>query len=314
MFTVEQGIYKSKVVMEGIFVVFAMIGLIIALAAVGKIFAGSPKAIGAKSAKFPPPFSSSLNRNEILTAVEARVTNIASLRQKWKTTEKVEKVGRYQAMLNVPFNLNGDNIRVSFLLNLLATSKEAGGCTVEWNYVMMSPFNIEPLGLSVIAEDIYKNTTLEIRSALFIAQGDEEEASFLDSQTQTTNSAQEKPSALEILTRQAAKAQDSEEDRPSPETKLDNYQPSALPDIVGEELKHIPGTTGDPSLMQIPDVSAQMPVTVPPHEEDINTLNFSPRDPLASSSGPKSAEAKCIKCSQDRDPSFNFCLYCGHAD
>lgn len=308
----EQEIYVSKEVMEIIFVVFTMLGVIVALATAGKVFAVSPKKIGAQSAKFPPPFSSSLDRKEILTVVEARVTNIASLRQKWKTTEKVEKVGRYQAMLNVPFNLSGDNIRVSFLLNLLATSKEAGGCTVEWNYVMMSPFNFEPVGLSVIAEDIYKNTSLEIRSALFIAQGDEEEATFLESKTQSARPAQEQSSDGDFSTQQAAK--DSKEDNASTATELDNYQPSALPDIVAEELKHIPGTSGDPSLMQIPEVSAQMPVAARQPEENTNTLNFSPLDPLASSSGTKSAETKCVKCSQDRDPSFNFCLYCGHTD
>lgn len=300
--------------MEFIFVIFAMIGVIFALTAAGKALGLTNNTIGAKSAKFPPPFSSSLERKEILTVVEERVTNIASLRQKWKTTEKVEKVGRYQAMLNVPFNLSGDNVRVSFLLNLLATSKASGGCTVEWNYVMMSPLNTEPLGLSVIAEEIYKNTTLEIRSALFIAQGDEQEATFLEAQTQPGPPSQEQPSAQELLIQQAAHSNVSEEAGSSPATKLDDSKSSALPDIVGEELKHIPGTTGDPSLMQIPDVSSQMPPMVSPPGEIPNTLNFSPIDPLPSSSAPKSAQAKCMKCSQDRDPSFNFCLYCGHTD
>lgn len=283
--------------------------------------------IRASSNKFPPPFSSSLTRKEILTAIEARLTNITSLRQQWKTTEKVESVGRYQAMLNIPYNFSGGVEKVSFILNLLATSKESGGCTVEWNYVIISPFAFEPMGLSVIAEDIYKNTTLEIRSALFTEQGDVEEAEYLDSKTEPQSPSIEMDSAPEPLKLEVPIAQ-------SAERSSNSY---VLPDIVGEELKHIPGTTGDASLMQVPDVQSQMPsieltvpandllnipqntIPIPPAVNSQlgtipNTLNFAPPDQSLSSNTAKPPGGKCIKCSQDRDPSFNFCLYCGYSD
>lgn len=165
-------------------VALAFIGIFAgAVAMVAQTMSPGRKRIGGNSAKFPAAFSSSLTRKEVLDAVEQRLTNIPSLRQKWKTTDKVEKIGRYQAMLKVPYNLAGDNIMVSFLLNLLATSREAGGCTVEWSYVIMSQLSDNITQIAVIEQEVYKNTTLEIRSAIFTARGDAEEAEFLESKT-----------------------------------------------------------------------------------------------------------------------------------
>lgn len=303
-------------------VVLAFIGIIAGVVAmVAQTMSPGLKRIGGNSAKFPAAFSSSLTRKEVLDAVEQRLTNIPSLRQKWKTTDKVEKIGRYQAMLKVPYNLAGDNIMVSFLLNLLATSKEAGGCTVEWSYVMMSQLSDNMTQIAVIEQEVYKNTTLEIRSAIFTAQGDAEEAEFLQSKTeQQQQQQQNEQPAIVAETFQSTKPAAS-------------FPP--LPDIVGAELKSISGTTGDPALMEVPEVQAQMPsvdTLIPEVQAQMptyvlntplpdttlgqvpNTLNFSPPDPNLSSSAPKVKELKCEKCNQDRDPSFNFCLYCGHTD
>lgn len=305
-------------------VALAFTGIIAAVVAmVAQTMSPERKRIGRNSAKFPAAFTSSLTRKEVLDAVEQRLTNIPSLRQKWKTTDKVEKVGRYQAMLKVPYNLAGDNIMVSFLLNLLATSKEAGGCTVEWSYVMMSQLSDNMTQIAVIEQEVYKNTTLEIRSAIFTAQGDAEEAEFLESKTEQQ---QHDSTALEQLTDEATLTA-------QPAKRQESFPP--LPDIVGEELKYISGTTGNPALMQVPEVQAQMPsvdTLIPEVQSQMptytlntplsdtklgdvsNTLNFTPPDPNLSSSAPKQKELKCAKCNQDRDPSFNFCLYCGHTD
>lgn len=106
-------------------VVLAFIGIIAGVVAmVAQTMSPGLKRIGGNSAKFPAAFSSSLTRKEVLDAVEQRLTNIPSLRQKWKTTDKVEKIGRYQAMLKVPYNLAGDNIMFRFSSTCLQPAKK----------------------------------------------------------------------------------------------------------------------------------------------------------------------------------------------
>ncbi len=119
-------------------------------------------------------------------------------------------------MLTVPYNLAGDNIRISFLMNLLATNKDAGGCTVEWNYVMMSPISSTPLELALLEDEIYKKTTLETRAALFVAQGDAEEAGYLESQTTPQHKEIELPAAPEPQKRPP----DLRENSPKPNEEL----------------------------------------------------------------------------------------------
>ncbi len=331
-----------------IFLPFLMIGTLVAKSKKGSLIS---------TAKFPPTFNSSLSQKEVLSAVEARLQAMQSIRFKWKTTEKVEKVGRLQSMLTVPYNLSGDNIRISFLMNLLATKKDAGGCTVEWNYVMMSPLSNTPPEIALLEDEIYKKTTLETRAALFIAQGDEEVAEFVQTQAQPANKEIETPTALEQLTRAAARGEvspaptqelfedsistkaepfeaslapkaelfadsaDSQRDlnevpsatkievaRKLEAPEVSNIPGTPLPDIVGEALKVVAGTTSDPSLMQTPEAQSVSLGGTP------NPLNFSPPDPILSSGALSANDAKCVKCSQARDPAFNFCLYCGHAD
>jgi hypothetical protein len=303
---------------------------------------------------------------------------VQSIRFKWKTTEKVEKVGRLQSMLTVPYNLSGDDIKISFLMNLLASNNPAGGCTIEWNYVMMSPLNHTPPEIAIFESEIYKKTTLEVRAALFIAQGDEEVADFLESQAKPIRKEIEIHAPSEPLTvavetpKVAAKPIkisppaekeliDSTNAAPIEEVKTFDTPSStlpdlaeaelhslgsagvdlgktpmhvaksipgtSLPDIVGEELSSISGTVGNPALMdvpevqsqmpdvqaQVPDVQSQMPDVPPQPNYTANTMNFSPPDPALSSSA-STLGAKCLKCSQVRDPAFNFCLYCGHSD
>lgn len=329
-----EGFFTSVLIL-GVFV-FAVFGPVLLLF---RYVSPKNNKLGNAAYRFPPPFSSSLSRKEALDIVEARVTHIQSIRHKWKTTEKVEKVGRYQAMLTVPFNLSGGEGRVSFLLNLLATSKEAGGCTIEWNYVIMAP-NFEPSGLSILEADVYKNTTLEIRAALFAAQGDVEEAEFLESKTESPSIVL--PAAHEALKRDADgldvqnKAsqtekeklfQDSQTDisanRANATEKVKQETPTFAELRPADEAKQVEDTkpvaaAEIPQLqmpeIQMPSIDASFPgLNVQPGEVT-NTLNFSPPDPKSSSIAPKAAGDRCVKCSQDRDPSFNFCLYCGHTD
>ncbi len=329
--------------MEGFLFALTFAAIVVIALIYGVVAAKSKRGGAISSAKFPPTFSSSLSSKEVLAVVEARLQTIQSIRAKWKTTEKVEKVGRLQSMLTVPYNLAGDNIRISFLMNLLATNKDAGGCTVEWNYVMMSPISSTPPEIALMEDEIYKKTTLETRAALFIAQGDAEEAGYLESQTAPQHKEIELPPPPEEQIRPPDLHENSpkqseelfedshsqkpelpkdvntthrelfEESSPSQvevPTKADapvvptpipmtsNISGTPLPDIVGEVLKEVAtvGTTSDSSLAAIP-----------------NTLNFSPPDPALSSAA-SSPEAKCVKCSQARDPAFGFCLYCGHTE
>lgn len=339
--------------MEGFLFALFFAGIVVIALGYGVVASKGKRSGAIASAKFPPTFSSSLSSNEVLAVVEARLKTIQSIRAKWKTTEKVEKVGRLQSMLTVPYNLAGDNIRISFLMNLLATNKEAGGCTVEWNYVMMSPLSTTPPEIALIEDEIYKKTTLETRAALFIAQGDSDEAAYLQAQTAQPNNEIETRSALVQLIAAAADGevsttakqelfedshaatqevhidrsvpnelfedkvvlpQDSIKVPPAPEIEdsnnfdepematpimvSSNIPGTPLPDIVGEVLKEVAavGTTSDPSRAAIP-----------------NPLNFSPPDPALPSAA-SAPEAKCVKCSQARDPAFDFCLYCGHTD
>lgn len=332
--------------MEQIFAAFLILSGVCVFALLSAFARPAGNRVGVASAKFPPTFNSSLSQKEVLSAVEARLQAMQSIRFKWKTTEKVEKVGRLQSMLNVPYNLSGDNIRISFLMNLLATKKDAGGCTVEWNYVMMSPLSNTPPEIALLEDEIYKKTTLETRAALFIAQGDEEVAEFVQTQAQPANKVIETPSALEQLTRaatggevspartqelfedsrtkkaelfvdSAAPQQDLREVSSAPKIEVPkkleapeviNIPGTPLPDIVGEALKVVAGTTTDPSSMQTPEAQSVSLGGTP------NPLNFSPPDPILSSGALAANNAKCVKCSQARDPAFNFCLYCGHAD
>ena len=327
----------------GIIVVIVFFGLV-----AGKVQTDKLR-IGASSAKFPPSFSSSLSRKEVLAAVEERVTNIQSIRHKWKTTDKVEKLGRYQAMLTVPFNLAGDNVKVSYLLNLLATSKDAGGCTVEWSYVAMSELSDSSTQVAVLENEIFKNTTLEIRSALFIAQGDAEEAEYLTSKTVKTPPQLEPQQAHEPLTVRMERSEQShpheDSSTPAPEPAVAAEPAPAVVeepiDIVVEALSKVSNAdtldtplanTSDVPVPKVgsllPEVNAKLPDVNLQTPESIysiagmdldlgevpNTLNFSPPDPTLSSTASQANDSKCIKCSQDRDPSFAFCLYCGHSD
>jgi hypothetical protein len=357
-------------------VIVIFLGIVVLTTLTGR---GKGSRVGISSAKFPPTFSSSLSQKEVLSVVEARLQAMQSIRFKWKTTEKVEKVGRLQSMLTVPYNLAGDNIRISFLMNLLATKRDAGGCTVEWNYVMMSPLSNTPPEIALLEDEIYKKTTLETRAALFIAQGDEELAEFVQTQAQPTRKEIETPSALEQLTRAATRSEvslaprqelfedsaatkaglaedslsakvelfedllaskvelfedsaaskaelfedslapqrDLSEDSAAPKIEfskkleapnVNNIPRAPLPDIAGEALKVVAGTTDYKSLMQGSEVQSISLGGTP------NPLDFSPPNPALSTGAAAANDAKCVKCSQARDPAFNFCLYCGHAD
>lgn len=320
--------------MEG----FALIALVVIflgiIALTTRVGVGTGKRSAIASAKFPPTFSSSLTANEVLSVVEERLKSMQSIRTKWKTTEKVEKVGRLQSMLTVPYNLSGGDIKISFLMNLLATKKDAGGCTVEWNYVMMSPLNNNPPEVLIFENEIYKKTTLEVRAALFEAQGDLEEAQFVQTQTGTTRKEIEIPAPREQLKRTPEsvevtpgqkqelftdKLAQMQELFCDPDAQIDapkklaapaviNIPGTPLPDIVGETLKAADGTSSDPSLMQTPEFQSVSLGGTP------NPLNFTPPDPALSSVAHGASDTKCVKCSQARDPAFNFCLYCGHSD
>ncbi len=306
-------------------------GMVAVMNAVNRVKGGH---VGPASAKFPPTFSSSLSTNEVLSVVEARLKSMQSLRTKWKTTEKVEKVGRLQSMLTVPYNLSGSDIKISFLMNLLATKRDAGGCTVEWNYVMMSPVSYTPAELTVFENEIYKTTTLETRSALFIAQGDMEEAEFLQTQAEPSRKPIEihaAPEPLRVTVKPADVSQAPKNKTPKaeklsssqnesapknekffvdslPETPDENNIPAnQQPDIVNEISASVSATTDDSTLMQTPELQSISVSGLP------NPLNFSPPDPNMSSAAAAPAD-KCMKCSQARDPNFNFCLYCGHSE
>jgi hypothetical protein len=292
--------------MEGFLFALFFAGIVVIALVYGLVASKGKRSGAIASAKFPPTFSSSLSSNEVLAVVEARLKTIQSIRAKWKTTEKVEKVGRLQSMLTVPYNLAGDNIRISFLMNLLATNKEAGGCTVEWNYVMMSPLSSTPPEIALMENEIYKKTTLETRAALFVAQGDSEEAAYLQAQTATQHKEIESRNDLVQLTVPAADGEVSTtakqelfEDSHAPKQEVLKNTPvpnELFEDKVVSQPVAAVGTTSDPSLTAIP-----------------NTLNFSPPDPTFSSTASQ-PDAKCVKCSQARDPAFGFCLYCGHTD
>ena len=350
--------------MEGFFFALAFTGLVVIILLYGMFASKNRRGLSTNSSKFPPTFSSSLSSNEVLSVVEARLKTMESIRTKWKTTEKVEKVGRLQSMLTVPYNLNGDNIRISFLMNLLATNRDAGGCTVEWNYVTMSPLNHTPPEIALLEDEIFKKTTLETRAALFTAQGDAEVADYLENQAPPIRKEIEMPAARESLNvavespevaveavkisppaekqlvenTNAAPIENAKTlDTPSsilpdladaelhslgssgvdlgktPMHVAKSIPGTSLPDIVGEELKSISGTVGNPALMEVPEVQSQMPDVPKQADYADNTMNFSPPDPVLSSSASAPGE-KCLKCSQVRDPAFNFCLYCGHAD
>ncbi|MCC7530230.1 MAG: hypothetical protein IT342_17030, partial [Candidatus Melainabacteria bacterium] len=90
--------------------------------------------------------------------------------------------------------------------------------------------------------------------------------------------------------------------------EVSNIAGTPLPDIAGEALKVVAGTTSDLSLVQTPEAQSVNLGGTP------NPLNFSPPNPIFSSGALAANDAKCVKCSQARDPAFNFCLYCGHAD
>lgn len=308
-----------------------------------------PGGLGLSSAKYPPVFSSSLSQREVLSAVEERLRAMTSIRSKWKIQDKVERIGRLQAMLTVPYNLAGDDIKISFLVNLLATAKPTGGCTVEWSYVMMAPFNTAPPEVQLWETSIYKQTTLEIRGALFAAQGDSEVADFVDEQakaigpmatlaakekqiaarTEGENAKQElkqtEPSRIEAAQPQAKQQQaEQQPEEPQESVKIAlsepaqpvQFEPSAQPPqpvqtesnqlLAGLPQFELPASPVLPASPEIPTFSSagELP----------NTLNFSAPDPAIVSSNASGDAAKCIKCSQIRDASFNFCLYCGHVD
>jgi len=276
-----------------------LLGMVGFAAYLSKAAKGTPQ-IG--SAKNPPPFSSSLNAKEVLAVVESRLTSMTSIRSQWKIQEKVERIGRLQAMLNVPYNLNGDNIRISFLLNLLATEKGAGGCNVEWSYVLMAPFNKTPMEVALWENDIYKQTTLEIRSALFSAQGDTEIAEFVGEQARSAGP--KEPSSvtgyLEGKPLESTAPEHGKKDLQSEEQPL--IATASAPVETESATPEIELTT----VSEIPMLSA--------FGETSNPLNFSPPDPKIFGSSGDSEQSKCVKCNQARDTNFNFCLYCGHVD
>lgn len=310
-------LYAEKVEMEGFLFALFFAGIVV-IALVYGVVASKGKRSGAiASAKFPPTFSSSLSSTEVLAVVEARLKTIQSIRAKWKTTEKVEKVGRLQSMLTVPYNLAGDNIRISFLMNLLATNKDAGGCTVEWNYVMMSPLSSTPPEIALMENEIYKKTTLETRAALFVAQGDSEEAAYLQAQTATQHKEIESRNDLvqlivaaadgevsttvkqELFEDSHAAKQEVLKDTPVPNELFEDRvvpQPESI-EVINEEVQKVAAV----------ETTSETVTAIP------NTLNFSPPDPTFSSTASQ-PDAKCVKCSQARDPAFGFCLYCGHTD
>ncbi len=410
--------------MESVLALISFVLVIAIFAVIGSVSSHKGGRTTISSAKFPPPFSSSLSKQEILTAVVGRLENMQSLRFKWKVMERVDKIGRLQAMINVPYNVSGEEIKVSFLLNLSATAREAGGCGVEWSYVMMSPISATPPEIALWEEKIYKQTTLEIRAALFSAQGDADVADFVQDQAKSAGEksdredraledkslqgpaslmktvisqrmeleaqARTEPQAAKATTVAAAKgttpASPLDIEAPtlpdivnaelqslgsantdlakSPMHVASSIPGTALPDLAGEELTSLgSGTTGDPSLMQVPEVQTQMPeyqMQMPEYQSQVsptnsavpeiqsqmpnegsyvpevqsqmptvnnsvpdvdsqlgnapNTMNFSPSGSGAAAGGLSTKESKCPKCSQVRDPSFNFCLYCGHTD
>lgn len=252
--------------------------------------------VGLNSAKYPPLFSSTLTQAEVLTAVEERLKTMTSIRAKWKIQDKVERIGRLQAMLTVAYDLAGDDIKISFLLNLLATAKPAGGTTVEWSYVMMAPINKIPPDLDLWANNIYKQTTLEIRGALFSAQGDSEVADFVQDQARAMAP---KPEPAHERERHIASPPESDIEKPvnveAATSKTEQVQVAAPQPEPVENPEEVIQKEEDPILQA-------------------NTLNFLPPNPQFVGSGMNTEQAKCIKCSQSRDPSFNFCLYCGHVD
>lgn len=252
--------------------------------------------VGLNSAKYPHLFSSTLTRAEVLTAVEERLKTMTSIRARWKIQDRVDRIGRLQAMLTVAYNLAGDDIKISFLLNLLAAAKPAGGTTVEWSYVMMAPISKIPPELDLWETNIYKQTTLEIRSALFSAQGDSELAEFVQEQARAMAP---KPEPAHERERHIAGSPESDIEKP------------LTVEAAASKTEQVQVAAPQPEPVENPEEVIQK-------EEDpilqANTLNFLPPNPQFVGSGMNTEQAKCIKCSQSRDPSFNFCLYCGHVD
>lgn len=259
--------------------------------------------VGLNSAKYPHLFSSTLTRAEVLTAVEERLKTMTSIRARWKIQDRVDRIGRLQAMLTVAYNLAGDDIKISFLLNLLAAAKPAGGTTVEWSYVMMAPISKIPPELDLWETNIYKQTTLEIRSALFSAQGDSELAEFVQEQARAMAP---KPEPAHERERHIAGSPESDIEKP------------LTVEAAASKTEQVQVAAPQPEPVENPEEVIQKEEEVIQKEEDpilqANTLNFLPPNPQFVGSGMNTEQAKCIKCSQSRDPSFNFCLYCGHVD
>jgi hypothetical protein len=279
-----------KVMNDAPFITMIMVILTTIAAVFALMGRKRPGGLGVKSEKYPPVFSSTLSQAEIVNVVEERLKQMTSIRSKWKVQDKVERIGRLQAMLTVAYDLAGDDIKISFLVNLLATAKPAGGCNVEWSYVMMAPISKVPPEIELWENNIYKQTTLEIRGALFAAQGDLEVAEFVQDQARAVAP---KPATVEPREKHAASAPGAEE---AMKVKVPKEKPEPQPAVDPQ-----------PEPLQQIESSTQSEVST-------NTLNFSPPDLNLVANIAGSAESKCIKCSQARDPSFSFCLYCGHAD
>lgn len=268
----------------------------------------------ANSAKNAPPFESRLSQTEILDAVAERLKNIQSIRNKWSITDRVDNVGRLQARLNIPYNLSGDNIKISFLVNLLAMKKAPSGCMVEWSYVMMSPINKTPPEIELWEQEIYKNTTLEIRAAIFSAQDDHEVADFLMSQT---NSQLNEPRKSSLFDEES-----HVRTAPKPEVENADRQPKSTPGV-----EKTPGA-GEVTEVSTPDKTAVVnevtEVSNPEKTADVNEiadvsseqnpLNFQPPALTITPSHTAANGDTCGNCNQTKDPNFSFCLYCGHTE
>ena len=297
-----------KVMNEAPFITMVIVILATITATFALMSRKGPGGLGVKSEKYPPVFSSTLSQAEIVNVVEERLKQMTSIRSKWKVQDKVERIGRLQAMLTVAYDLAGDDIKISFLVNLLATAKPAGGCNVEWSYVMMAPISKVPPEIDLWENNIYKQTTLEIRGALFAAQGDTEVAEFVQDQARAVAPI---PAPVEPREKHTASAPEADETKTVKLPKEKAEPQPALEPKPTHERGPEPVQQAEPmqqgQVLQRIDASAQP-------EESTNTLNFSPPTINLSGNAANSAESKCIKCSQARDPSFGFCLYCGHAD
>jgi hypothetical protein len=193
---------------------------------------------------------------------------------------------------------------------LLAAAKPAGGTTVEWSYVMMAPISKIPPELDLWETNIYKQTTLEIRSALFSAQGDSELAEFVQEQARAMAP---KPEPAHERERHIAGSPESDIEKP------------LTVEAAASKTEQVQVAAPQPEPVENPEEVIQKEEEVIQKEEEViqkeedpilqaNTLNFLPPNPQFVGSGMNTEQAKCIKCSQSRDPSFNFCLYCGHVD